>query len=99
MCAVSMIGDHFSRTWQQQYPQIIPLPSPSLPPIQLGVSREEFDALRRDVQQMHELLRAAKRYDTEHGEPDCEMEEKVALLKRVAELVGVNLSDVFGSGG
>ena len=60
------------------------------------VSREAFDALKRDVEEMRALLLRAKVYDARNGEPDCHMDDKVALLKRVAEMVGVDLSEVFG---
>lgn len=29
------------------------------------------------------------------GQPDCEMDDKVNLIKRVAELVGVDIKDIF----
>jgi hypothetical protein len=59
------------------------------------ITRKEFDALRREVMQMKELLKRAKKYDEEHGEPDCEMDDKVAILRKIASLVGVNLDDVL----
>lgn len=92
MCTISMIGDHYRETFPQQYPWIqttgtIPYPT---------VSREEFEALRRDVENMKSLLIRAKLYDEANGEPDCEMEEKVEMLKRIAEMVGVDLYEIFG---
>ena len=60
------------------------------------VSREEFDELKRQVEDMLEILKVAKLYDEENGEPDCAMDEKVGILRKVAELVGVDLSEVFG---
>ena len=51
------------------------------------VSRAEFDKLKRDVEE----LKRAKEYD----EPDCEMDEKVELIRKVAELVGVDIEDLF----
>ena len=30
------------------------------------------------------LLKRAKKYDEENGEPNCEMDEKMALLRKVA---------------
>lgn len=44
---------------------------------------------------MKQLLIKAKIYDEKNNEPNCEMEEKIILLKKVAELVGVNLEEVF----
>lgn len=98
MCVVSMVGDVYRDTFPQRYPNVVPEVGPQSTPIVVNVpiTREEFEALKRDVEQMKALLLAAKRYDEEHGEPDCEMDEKVALLKRVAELVGVDLTEVFG---
>ena len=86
MCVVSMIGDHFQQHIPQQYPSLY---------APMGPTRQEFEALKIEVQQMHELLKRAKRYDEDNGEPNCEMEEKVATLKKVAKMVGVDLSDVF----
>jgi hypothetical protein len=53
-----------------------------------GISRDEFDELKRDVLEMKELLKRAK--DAE----DCETEEKVALIRKVAKLVGVDLGAI-----
>lgn len=91
MCTVSMIGDVYARQWPQYQPtpQIITLPP--------EVTRAEFDALKREVETMKALLQAAKQYDVEHGEPDCEMDEKLEVLRRVADLVGIDLDDVLGA--
>lgn len=74
------------------------LPS-AIPPIQINgqpVTREEFEALRKEVDLMKDLLIRAKKYDEANGEPDCEIDEKVELLKKVAALFGVSLDEVFG---
>ena len=44
---------------------------------------------------MKKMLEAAKIYDKDTGQPDCEMEEKIDFLKKVAKLVGVNLEEIF----
>lgn len=95
MCVVSMVGDHYHDKWQREWPQVLPntnQPVPAFPP----VSRMEFDELKRDVQEMKELLIRAKKYDEENGEPECEIEEKMDVLRRVAKLVGVELDGVIG---
>lgn len=51
--------------------------------------------LKRDVEEMKTLLKRAKKYDEDNGEPDCEMADKIAFLRRVAAAVGVSLTDVF----
>ena len=39
-------------------------------------------------------LRSIK-YDEEYTEPHCEVDEKVAFIKKLAEYVGVDLTDVL----
>ncbi len=58
-------------------------------------SQEEFDELKKEVELMKKMLEAAKIYDKDTGQPDCEMEEKIDFLKKVAKLVGVNLEEIF----
>lgn len=60
------------------------------------VSPEDFAALKREVEELRELLKAAKRFDEATDQPDCELDEKVAFLRTVAEFVGVDLDEVFG---
>lgn len=96
MCSVSMIGDHYNDIWRDRpwYPNTTPAPMPGtggaiFNPSQ--VTRAEFDDLKRQVTEMTALLKRAKRYDEDNGEPDCEMDEKMDLLRRVAKMVGVDL--------
>lgn len=95
MCSVSMVGDHYRDMWKDQ-PWITapnvpwnPLPGQTVPFV--GVSVQEFNDLKRQVEEMKELLKRAKKYDEDNGEPDCEMDEKMDLLRRVAKLVGVDI--------
>jgi hypothetical protein len=98
-----MVGDHYRDKWWPTYP-LQPFQQPSGPgqtttvvfPMPAPVSREEFDALKRDVEEMKALLKRAKEYDERNGEPECEMDEKMAVLRKLAEMVGVNLDDVLG---
>lgn len=100
MCTVSMIGDDWARRIPGSYPWAVPggIPmTPGMAPSRLiqPVGRVEFETLKREVQQLRELLLAAKKYDEATGQPDCEVEDKVALIRRIAELVGVDMSAVF----
>ncbi len=103
MCVVSMVGDFYRDKWDGKpwvpsiLPGVVPM-TPGNPPYRPfeEVSKEEFDALKKDVQEMKELLKRAVEYDRRTNQPNCEMEEKVALLKAVAKAVDVDLSDVFG---
>lgn len=106
MCAVSMVGDHYRDKWNQQ-----PWAQPAMPYQPMGgigaaigaqpmqyVPRYEFDKLKAEVEEMKALLIRAKAYDEANNEPHCEIEEKMALLRNVAKMVGVNLDDVIGKG-
>lgn len=92
MCTVSNVGDSWQRKLQ---PIIQPYTSPT--PIKPFPTQKEFDDLKALVEQMRDELRAAKEEDIRDGNPDCEMAEKVAFVRMVAEFVGVSLEDVFDS--
>lgn len=109
MCVVSMVGDVYRDTFTDpSYPWNGPLQQPvQWPPLtnpvvtdttftfQREVTKEEFDALKKEVERMKRMLIAAKIYDEQNGEPNCEMDEKVELLKKIAAMMGVDLSEVF----
>lgn len=100
MCIVSNIGDYWREKLPEQHPWTTPWiqPNPGVQPnpgISLSPTREEFEALKRDVEALKKLLEAAKKFDEETNQPHCEHEDKVALIKKVAELVGVDLKDVL----
>jgi hypothetical protein len=92
MCIVSMMADHWRTNLPQQpyYSNVISAPA--------EITRYEFDALRRDVLELKELLKAAKKYDEATGQPDCETDEKVELIRRLAKIAGVDMSEIFGNG-
>ena len=95
MCAVSFVADHYHDKW---WPQQQPLPNDGLKEYlqaHLAPTRQEFDELKRSVEEMKQLLKRAKLYDEQTGQPDCEKEEKIEILKRIAELVGVDLNEIF----
>lgn len=94
MCVVSMVGGYFDDKWRNpngtgstNYPQIISDPN--------SASKEDLEKLRQEVLEMKELLKRALKYDKDNKEPHCEMDEKVATLKKVAEIVGVDLKDLI----
>ena len=111
MCTVSNLGDQYGRDFPERWPNIpiYPQPAPVYPHVVTTtgtgtltfdipecVSKEDFDALKAEVEQLKILLLAAKQYDEATGQPDCEMDEKVELIRRVADLVGVDVDEVFG---
>ncbi len=99
MCVVSNIGDQYGRDFPDRWPGVYPAPKPPGEPVKIeinSITREEFDALKAEVEELRELLQAAKKFDAATGQPDCEMDAKVELIRKIAEAVGVDLGDVFG---
>ena len=100
MCFVSYVGDYARDTFPQKFPHIVPqypMTVPvvnSWPPVEM-VPRYEFEALKKEVDALKELLKAAQIYDAKTNQPHCEHSEKVAFLKKMAEYVGVDLSEVL----
>lgn len=85
------MGDHYTQKFEQtDYKN-------QLQELMNGreVSREEFNALKKEIKEMKEILAKAAKYDIDTNQPHCETEDKVALLKKVAELFGVDLSEIF----
>jgi len=83
-----MIGEHYKDKWQQP---------PYWPYIQQPdtATQQEVVNLRKELEELKKLLARAKAYDKANKEPDCEMDDKIAFLRQVAESFGVNLEDVL----
>ena len=84
MCVMSMVGDYYGRKWEN-----VPIQTYIID----GIGREEFEQLKKEVADMKALLKMAKQYDKEHGQPDCEVDAKMAKLKEIAKLVGEVLGE------
>ena len=105
MCVVSAIGDN----WKQQFPQKFPdwtetvkyWPTIQQNPETILLNRTELEAVRKDIEairnemiELKKLLKAAIDFDAKTGQPHCENEDKIALIRQVAEAVGVDLRDL-----
>jgi hypothetical protein len=86
-----MIADDWNKKIMPNYPWADPLQYPYVP----GPTKEEFEALKKELEELKERLKEGKKQDEEEGNPDCEMEEKIELLRQLGELMGVNLEEVF----
>lgn len=107
MCVVSMIGDWGkdkitspTYPWPTSIPTVTYITEITRAEFselvkKIDKTNSELQSLRNDILEIKQLLLRAKIYDEENNEPNCEMEDKVELLKRVAEMVGVDLNDVF----
>lgn len=84
MCATSMIMDHYSDKWHKQfYPDRIEPFVPYVPP-EPRITDEELAEFRS-------LLDRARKYDEEHDQPECELDEKRQALLKMAEQLGVEI--------
>jgi hypothetical protein len=103
MCAYSMVGDYYREMLPQRdyWPNVQPWVgggagaggvAGALNPF--GPSKADFDALKRDVEEMKQLLKRAIEYDKRTGQPDCESADKVAFIRKIADLAGVDLDDL-----
>jgi hypothetical protein len=87
-----MVSDRYTDIWKDRpYFQ----PFPTIPSTQFPesdrISKEDFDELKREVLELKDWIIRAKQYDIDNNEPECELEEKTALIKKIAELVGVEI--------
>lgn len=103
MCAVSAVGDYWKDQFPQKYPGLhdyvrpyISQPSTVIPDNTRDIAelQKEIKAVRAELLELKKLLQAAIDFDEATNQPHCETDEKVALLKKVAELVGVDLSEL-----
>ena len=90
MCIVSNVGDAWRDRLPREYPNISPA---GISPF---ATKSEVEALRRELAELRELLKAAKKFDEATGQPACELAEKVEFSKRIADLMGVDMSEAFG---
>lgn len=88
MCTVSNIGDAWPLTLPQRYPK-------SWPNLPDQIDPAEFEKLKKEVQALKDLLKQAKIFDAETGQPDCHMDEKVQFIRKMADMLGVDFKDVF----
>lgn len=102
MCTMSMVGDHYMDLWRPytapgpvRVVEIHVDPNPTRTVIGPDVTRAEFDQLKRQVDEMVLLLKRAQKYDEDNGEPHCETDEKMEVLRKVAKLVGVDLDQAL----
>jgi hypothetical protein len=103
MCVVSMVGDHYNDKWRDRWPDIWPKPDRSSDPedtkrkvekILEQIHKSELDKLREEVKELKKLWDSARKYDEANGESECQLEEKVALIKALAKALGVDMSDL-----
>lgn len=105
MCLVSNIGDKWSKQdYWPAWPGAIPFPDRkesrpySFRPIDTYeniILKERYTQLKEQAEKMKRELEQAKAEDIKNNNPDCEMEDKVIILKKIAKMLDIDLSAVF----
>lgn len=104
MCVYSMIGDAFDDSWKRKYPNqpIMPNTGGSASnifhwpdPKAIEAIRKDIDYVKKELELLKDLLKRAIKYDEKMNQPECEMEQKIEAIRKVAEIAGVDLSDVL----
>jgi len=100
MCVVSNLGYYYGHRrdgwpWQPYVPTIplIPAAPTDFTKRLAEIARDhDISDLKQRIEALEKMLREAKKFDAETGQPDCEMDEKVELLKRLAKDLGVEIN-------
>ena len=97
MCVVSAIADDFTARIPKTYPFVVPWVEPVAPPdwtyvVPEFATKADLEALRKEVQEIRELLKSAQKFDEATGQPNCDSPDKFKLLKLLAEALKVDLS-------
>ncbi len=87
-----------SDDWRNnRLPELWPSPTPYQPTVDLYeiLSNAEIAKLKKEIERLKVELAEARRQDIEDKNPDCHMEDKVAIIKGLAKALGVDMGDVF----
>lgn len=88
MCVVSNVGDFYKDKWKDPiYPQVFE------GVFTREVSREEFNKLKKEVQEIKRLLKNAAELDKVTSQPNCENEDKIGFLRQIFKLLGVKFPE------
>lgn len=101
MCFASAVGDHFTKEWTRgvgiptDWDAIRRINEGLLPIEKSGVSVVEFERLKQQVKDMTALLKVAVDYDQRTGQPNCEVEQKIEMLRMVASAFKIDLDAIL----
>ncbi len=93
MCIYSMVADDWSRRHRDVYEPILSPDSFKVTFPEKAATKADIEELRKELAELKKLLKAAAAYDAATGQPDCEQEEKIALIRKLAEVTGVDMED------
>lgn len=87
MCVVSKIADDWLKKNSPEWDWVFKGAS--------SPTRAEFEKLKKEVEELKKALKKGKEEDKKTGNPDCEMEEKIVILRKIASAIGISLDDIF----
>lgn len=88
MCIVSIVTDDYLKKWPQQN-------NPYWADNFKTVTREEFDRLKKEFEKFKREAKQARQQDIAENNEDCEMAQKIEIVKKIANSLGVDLEDIF----
>jgi len=108
MCVVSNVADSWTRDFSRRWPtipDITPIPIDESSPdwnrlleaatsLRTYVTKQQFEDLKKEVQELKELLKQAQKFDEATKQPNCDSPDKLLLFKQLAKLLGVDVSDM-----
>ena len=84
MCVVSMV--------QERIPGILDPYNPTTTPIAWPNDEFRIAELERKVVELEGILERAKLYDIENNQPACETEDKLEIVRKLCEQLGIDPS-------
>jgi hypothetical protein len=96
MCASSMIMDSIGSDLTHRYGSVLG-GGVYVPPSVADIAhlQQQITALKAELEALKPLIEAAQKYDRATGQEECESEEKIAKLRKLCEVVGLDLSDIL----
>ncbi len=105
MCTYSAIADNFRRTAPERHPWIPPViinphdvtkrdvENNNFVYTEPLATKQDIADLRKEMLALKDILKAALKFDEETGQKDCEQEDKIRMIRELAEMVGVDMED------
>lgn len=99
MCIYSAIGDYYDKNFQDNWPDIyrtVTQDSDAVTKADLEklATKEDIARIEKTLVSIRELLKAAIKFDDETDQAHCENEDKVALLRKLGDVLGVDMRDI-----
>ncbi len=58
------------------------------------VTKDEFEKLKAELEALKKVIAEAQKFDAQTEQPSCDSPDKFALVRALAEALGVDLSEL-----